>query len=41
MADIYSNQEDRIQETLNAINNNYLISVSATAKHFNLKSRRV
>ena len=41
IADIYSDQEDRMEEALDTIHNDYFISVSAAAKHFNLKSERV
>ena len=41
MADSYSDQEDRMQEALDAIHDGYFISASAAAKHFNLKPRRV
>ena len=41
MADSYSNQEDRMEEALDAIHDGLFTSASATAKHFNLKPRRV
>ena len=41
MANTYSDQEDYMQEALDAIHDDYFISASAAAKHFNLKSRRV
>ena len=41
MANTYSDQENRMKEALNAIHDDYFISASAAAKHFNLKSRRV
>ena len=41
MADIYSNQEDRMEEALDAIYDDFFISASAAAKHFSLKPRRV
>ena len=41
IANIYSNQENRIKEIVDTIYNNDFISVLATIKYFNLKSRRV
>ena len=41
MADTCSDQEDRIEEALDAIHDGHFISASAAARHFNLKPPRV